>query len=94
MADSAWIAFGAALGGALVGGAATALGSFLVGRNERRHAVWAKLYLELLREFETASPPDRRPMFSDNRRSQREVMAEIRRTADLGGRACWRQAGF
>ena len=89
MADTAWIAFGSAVGGAFVGGVATAVGSYYVSRSERRHKVWGSLYFDLMPEFRAAL--DRgglRP--AGGGRNADELMDDIIRSAMVGGRGCLR----
>jgi hypothetical protein len=76
---------GAAVVGAFVGGAATAGASYWNGRFERRHRACATLFVDLLPELLGTKPIARK-------RSQRDVMDDIRRTAVLGGTRCSRHA--
>jgi hypothetical protein len=46
--------FGAALAGAVVGGVATGIGSYFVGRTQRRHDARVSLYIDLLPELSKA----------------------------------------
>ena len=73
---------GAALAGAVVGGAATGVGSYLVGRTQRRHDAQVSLYLDLLPELRTAS---NRPMLHNDRRTRGAVSQDIVRIATVAG---------
>lgn len=91
MADTAWIAFGSAVGGAFVGGVATAVGSYYVSRSERRHKVWASLYFDLMPEFRAAL--DRGDLRPAGRGGTADgLMDDIVRSAMVGGRGCLRCA--
>lgn len=78
MTDTALIAFGSALGGAIVGGAATAYGSYLVATVDRRHNARANIYLDLL--------PAVRKFAGRDQPSRQEVSSDIRRVAVVAGR--------
>jgi hypothetical protein len=91
VADStAWVAFGSALAGALVGGFASAAGSLVVAR--RRAALDARtvLYLELVADFR---PSRDRPMFQSEGPPPDGVLKSMRRTAILAGRRDRRLVG-
>jgi hypothetical protein len=81
MADTAWVAFGAAMAGAVIGSAATAVAAYAASATERRHNARAKIYLELLPEFRVAGPPN-----------ASNVLDEIVRTAVVSGPRCIRRA--
>lgn len=84
MSDTAAV-FGAALAGAVVGGAATGIGSYFVGQTDRRHAARVSLYLDLLLELRVAPPWVRG---DSGKRSRTDVTHDIVRIANVaGGRA-------
>src|SRR5262249_24017457 len=51
MADTAWVAFGAAIAGATFGGAVTAVAAYAFGGSDKRHEARTRIYLDLLPEF-------------------------------------------
>ena len=74
---------GAALAGAVVGGAATGVGSYMVGRTQRRHDARVSLYLDLLPELRTES---NRPTHShDDGRTSDAISLEIGRISTVAG---------
>jgi hypothetical protein len=73
----------AALAGAVVGGAATTAGSYLVGRTQRRHGARVTLYLDLLPELRTAKPSS--PRSSGDQPSRGAVSHDLVRVANVAG---------
>lgn len=90
MADTAVVALGSAVFGALVGGAATAVGTYYVGASERRHSARTGIYLVILPEYRNAPAFTIKP--SGGIRTKQGVLDDLLRSAVVAGKDCYRRA--